>query len=55
MIAALRQPVSSSVTALRSGVMKRAVPGSDSIRVFDAMSDERQGRRMSRSVSMMGP
>src|SRR3974390_3175315 len=55
MIAALRQPTSSSVTALWSAVMKRAVPGSESIAVFGAMSAARHGLRISRSVSITGP
>jgi hypothetical protein len=45
----------SVVIALPSGVMKRAVPGSDSIAVFAAMSPLRHGRRISRAVSTVGP
>src|ERR1700730_16079693 len=55
MIAALRQPTSSSVMAFPSAVMKRAVPGSDSMAVFAATSVPRQGRRISRSVAIPGP
>ena len=43
------------VTGLPSGVMKRAVPGSDSIAVFAAMSRSRHCRRIRRAVSMTGP
>lgn len=53
--AALRQPPISVVIATPSGVMKRAVPGSDSIAVFAAMSLIRHGRRIRRAVSIVGP
>ena len=46
---------SRSVTGLPSAVMKRAVPGSDSIAVFGGNVAPRHGRRIRRSVSMTGP
>src|SRR5207342_2574930 len=55
MTTALRHPPSSLVTALLSGVMKRAVSGSESIAVFAATSLLRHGRRISRDVSINGP
>src|ERR1700687_347151 len=54
MMAALRHPTNSSVTGFPSAVMYRAVPGSDSIAVFAAMSAPRHGRSFRRSVSMTG-
>src|ERR1700694_3382200 len=53
--AALRHPASSVVTGLPSAAMKRAVPGSDNMAAFGAISLPRHGRRISRAVSMAGP
>src|SRR4051794_30707992 len=55
MTAALRHPANSEVTGLPSAAMKRAVPGSESIAVFGAMSAPRHGRSVNRSVSITGP
>src|SRR6267154_1645320 len=55
MTAAFRQPTSSLVTGLPSTVMNRAVPGSDSIAVFGAISALHHCRSFRRSVSTTGP
>src|SRR5258708_3618865 len=53
--AALRQPTISVVTGLPSAVMKRAVSGSLSIAELGAISLAHHGRRISCSVSILGP
>jgi len=55
MTAAFRQPTSSLVAGLPSTVMNRAVPGSDSIAVFGAISALHHCRSFRRSVSTTGP